>query len=153
MSRRGALTRDEAADDARYHLEAALARGHVPGAGGGDAPEEEVVTPVGWVGAEAGDVDGSELARRQRAIGKKLAERQRQLERDSHEIERVREELAALEAPLKAEIMSLRTALEDANKREMALVGEVNALRKGASGVRALRVVVERRPKALWMGL
>jgi chromosome segregation ATPase len=89
----------------------------------------ETVQPTSWVGAEAGNVDDNELSRRQREISDRLARRQKQLLRDSDELERVRLELAALEAPLKAEIMSLRTALEEANKKETLLVAEVNALR------------------------
>lgn len=96
-------------------------------------PPKEEVQPVKWIGAEAGEVDETELARKQRAISEKLLKRQKQLQRDGAELERVRHELEALEVPLKAEIMSLRTALEDANKREKALVDEINSLRSGAS--------------------
>lgn len=85
-----------------------------------------------WIGAEAGDVDESEIARKQRAISEKLQKRQRQLQKDGAELERVRRELEALEEPLKAEIMSIRTALEASNKREKLLVDEINALRSGA---------------------
>jgi chromosome segregation ATPase len=91
--------------------------------------ELECVQPASWVGAEAGNVDDNELARRQREISERLARRQKQLLQDSDALERVRLELAALEAPLKAEIMSLRNALENANKKESLLVAEVNELR------------------------
>lgn len=102
------------------------------------APARELVSVVeGWVGAEAGEVDGSELERRQRAISRRLAARQRQLDRDGKELERVRGDLAALEAPLKAEIMSMRTALEEANRRESALVDEVNGMREALHGKEA----------------
>lgn len=96
-----------------------------------EPPKHETVQSpeIGWVGAESGDVDENELERRQRAISQRLIARQRQLAKDGAELERVRKELAALEAPLKAEIMSLRSALEDSNKREKFLVDEINALR------------------------
>lgn len=94
-------------------------------------PEHESVQPIGWHGAEAGDIDETELVRKQRAIAEKLERRQQQLAKDGAEIERVRNELAALEAPLKEEIMSIRTALETSNKAEKMLVDEVNVLRDG----------------------
>jgi chromosome segregation ATPase len=103
---------------------------------------EAVQEAAGWVGAEAGDVDESELERRQRAIGARLVARQRQLEKDGAELERVRVDLAALEAPLKAEIMSLRTALEETNRREKALVDEVNRLRDALHGKEQALVLV-----------
>lgn len=112
------------------------------------APKHETVEPVslGWVGADAGGVDENELERRQRAIGARLAARQKQLVRDSAELERVRGELTALEAPLKAEIMSLRAALEGAGKREKLLVEEINDMRD-ALHLKEKEVVVVRAEK------
>lgn len=95
------------------------------------APEKEVVSAAGWVGAEAGDVDDNEIERRQRAIAQKLVQRQRQLARDGEELERVRRELKELEAPLKAEILSIRVALEGTATQEKALVDEINTMRSG----------------------
>lgn len=112
------------------------------------APAHETVEPVsvGWAGAGAGGADEGELERRQRAIGARLAARQKQLVRDTAELERVRGELAALEAPLKAEIMSLRAALEGAGKREKGLVEEINEMRD-ALYLKETEVVVVRAEK------
>lgn len=97
------------------------------------APKKEEVSPVGWVGAEAGDVDDDEISRRQRSIAEKLARRQRQLARDGEELERVRRELKELEAPLKAEILSIRVALEGTATQEKGLVDEINTMRDGSN--------------------
>ena len=56
--------------------------------------------------------------------------RHKEVVRESRQFAKVREELKALEAPIKAEIMQLREKLEDTVRREIALVDTVNALRK-----------------------
>ncbi|CDF34784.1 unnamed protein product [Chondrus crispus] len=94
------------------------------------APALETVSVPKWEGADEGEVDESELDRRQRAISDRLDRRQREIHRQSKELTRVRAELKALEEPIKAEIMQLRERLEDSNRREKALVEAVNALRK-----------------------
>lgn len=97
------------------------------------APKEptlETVSVPKWEGAEEGEVDESELDRRQRAIGEQLEKRQREVQRQGKELARVRADLKALEEPIKAEIMQLRERLEDSNRREKALVDSVNMLRK-----------------------
>lgn len=101
------------------------------GAEAGEAPPEmEAVSVPRWEGAEAGEVDESELDRRQRAIAERLDRRQREVKRTGQELARVRAELKALEEPIKAEIMKLRERLEDSNRKEKALVDTVNTLRK-----------------------
>lgn len=94
------------------------------------APVLETVSVPKWEGAEEGEVDESELDRRQRAIAEQLEKKQREVHRQGKELARVRAELKALEEPIKAEIMQLREKLEDANRREKALVDAVNILRK-----------------------
>lgn len=95
-----------------------------------EKPTLEIVSVPKWEGAEDGEVDESELDRRQRAIGEQLERRQREVHRQGKELARVRAELKALEEPIKAEIMQLREKLEDSNRREKALVDSVNMLRK-----------------------
>lgn len=89
---------------------------------------EKVSVPK-WEGAEAGEVDESELERRQRALAEKLERRQEEVARQGERLARVREELRALEAPIKTEIMQVRHQLEDENRKEVALVSSVNSLR------------------------
>lgn len=93
-------------------------------------PELETVSVPKWEGAEAGEVDESELDRRQRAIAEQLEKKQKEVHRQGKELARVRAELKALEEPIKAEIMQLREKLEDSNRREKSLVESVNTLRK-----------------------
>lgn len=93
-------------------------------------PSLETVSTPKWDGAEAGEVDESELDRRQRALAEQLERRQREVIRQSKQLARVRDDLKALELPIKAEIMQLRERLEDANRREVVLVDTVNSLRK-----------------------
>lgn len=94
------------------------------------APQLESVSNPKWEGVEAGAIDESELDRRQRVIAEQLERKQTELRRTGRELARVRAELKALEEPIKAEIMSLRERLEDANRKEKALVESVNVLRK-----------------------
>lgn len=89
---------------------------------------EQVSTPK-WEGAEAGEIDESELERRQRALSEKLERRQAEIARQSERLTRVREELRALEAPIKTEIMQIRQHLEEENRKEISLVASVNTLR------------------------
>lgn len=99
----------------------------------GATPQEptlETVSVPKWEGAEEGEVDESEMDRRQRAIAEQLEKRQREVNRLGKELARVRADLKALEEPIKAEIMQLREKLEDSNRREKALVDAVNLLRK-----------------------
>jgi len=103
----------------------------------GDASDKAVAEPTleqvsvpKWEGAEAGEVDESELDRRQRAISERLERKQREVHEQGKELARVRAELKALEEPIKAEIMQLREKLESANRTEKGLVETVNALRK-----------------------
>lgn len=93
-------------------------------------PTLETVSAPKWEGAEAGEVDESELERRQRAISEQLEKKQREVLRQGRELERIQSELKALEQPIKAEIMMLREKLEHSNRREKALVDNVNSLRK-----------------------
>lgn len=93
-------------------------------------PKLETVSVPKWEGAEAGEVDESELDRRQRAISQKLEARQQEVRRQGIQLARVRAELKKLEEPIKAEIMGLREQLEGANRRESGLVNMVNSLRK-----------------------
>lgn len=108
----------------------------------GDKVQLEQVSTPKWDGAEAGEVDESELERRQRALSEKLERRQAEIARQSERLTRVRDELRALEAPIKTEIMQLRQRLEDENRKEIALVASVNSLRTElASKEKELRVV------------
>lgn len=93
-------------------------------------PKLETVSVPRWDGAEAGDVDESELDRRQRALSQHLDKRQAEVVRQGKELARVRRELKKLEEPIKLEIMALRERLEESNRREMGLVTTVNTLRK-----------------------
>lgn len=95
----------------------------------GDKVQLEQVSTPKWEGAEAGEVDESELERRQRALSEKLERRQAEIARQSERLTRVREELRALEAPIKTEIMQIRQRLEEENRKEIALVASVNSLR------------------------
>lgn len=94
-----------------------------------DITIEKVSVPK-WEGADEGEVDESELDRRQRALSEQLEKRQREVIRQSKQLARVREELKALEQPIKTEIMQLREQLETANRQEISLVQDVNLLRK-----------------------
>lgn len=94
-----------------------------------DITLEKVSVPK-WEGADEGEVDESELDRRQRALSEQLEKRQREVIRQSKQLAKVREELKALEQPIKAEIMQLREQLESANREEISLVQDVNILRK-----------------------
>ncbi len=93
-------------------------------------PKLEAVSTPKWEGAEAGEIDESELDRRQRSITEQLDRKQRELRRTGQELAKVRAELKALEEPIKAEIMTLRQRLEEANRVEKSLVESVNSLRK-----------------------
>lgn len=97
-------------------------------------PVLETVSVPKWEGADAGEVDESELDRRQRVISEQLDKKQREVHRQGQQLARVRAELKALEQPIKEEIMQLRERLEDSNRREKALVESVNALRKDLYG-------------------
>lgn len=92
-------------------------------------PQLEAVSTPKWEGAEQGQVDESELERRQRALTEQLEKKQLEVQRQGKKLARVREELKALEEPIKAEIMQLRERLEQSNRSEAALVDAVNALR------------------------
>lgn len=97
-------------------------------AGGSDAPSAPALETVTAMSA-GGNLDERELERRQRSISEQLERRQEEVRRTGRELARVRTELKALEAPIKAEIMALRERLEAANRGERALVDAVNALR------------------------
>lgn len=90
----------------------------------------ETVSVPKWEGAEQGEVDESELDRRQRAISEKLERKQREVIQQGKQLAKVRAELKALEVPIKQEIMNIRELLEGANKEEIYLVQSVNTLRK-----------------------
>lgn len=90
------------------------------------APALETVSTVGTAVA----VDERELERRQRNLSEQLARKQEEVQQTGRKLARVRGELAAIEAPIKAEIMTIRERLEAANRAEKALVDGVNALRK-----------------------
>lgn len=92
--------------------------------------ELETVSVPKWDGADQGDVNESELDRRQRALSQQLERRQREMLEQSEKLARVREELKELEQPIKADIMTLREKLEHANREEITLVQGVNMLRK-----------------------
>lgn len=111
-------------------------------------PELEKVSVPKWEGADAGEIDESELDRRQRTISEQLEKKQREVHRQGQQLARVRAELKALEQPIKEEIMQLREKLEDSNRREKALVESVNALRKDLFGKeKNLKVVREEKQK------
>lgn len=93
-------------------------------------PVLETVSVPQWEGAEAGQVDESELDRRQRAIAERLERKQREVQQQSKQLARVKAELKALEEPIRAEIMQLREQLEAENRNEKSLVESVNALRQ-----------------------
>lgn len=97
---------------------------------GTHAPTLEQVSMPKWDGLESGEVDESELDRRQRALSEQLDRRQREVHQQGKRLARVREELKALEQPIKADIMQLRERLEVANRSEITLVQNVNELRK-----------------------
>lgn len=97
-------------------------------------PVLETVSVPKWEGADAGEVDESELDRRQRVISEQLEKKQREVHRQGQQLARVRAELKALEQPIKEEIMQLREKLEESNRQEKALVESVNALRKDLHG-------------------
>lgn len=93
-------------------------------------PHIEVVSVPDWKSSQNADIDESELDRRQRALSEKLELKQLEVQRQGRRLAKVRDELKALEQPMKAEIMKLRQSLEDANRSEISLVDTVNTLRK-----------------------
>lgn len=93
-------------------------------------PLLETVSVPKWEGADEGEVDESELDRRQRALSEKLEKKQLEVQQQGKKLAKVRAELKALEEPIKAEIMQLRESLEQSNRREISLVTSVNSLRK-----------------------
>lgn len=92
-------------------------------------PALETVSVPRWEGEDQGQVDESELDRRQRALQEKLERKQLEFQRQGKRLAKVRQELKSLEEPIRAEIMKIRQQLEYANREEIELVNSVNTLR------------------------
>ncbi|CAN8076573.1 unnamed protein product [Agarophyton chilense] len=92
-------------------------------------PELETVSTPKWSQQQHAQLDEAELDRRHKALQQRLEMKQQDIQRQGKRLQKVREELKALEQPIRAEIMHIRQQLEQANREEMTLVDSVNSLR------------------------
>ncbi|PXF49380.1 hypothetical protein BWQ96_00696 [Gracilariopsis chorda] len=95
-------------------------------------PKLETVSTPQWGNTPSSEhsvLDEADLDRRHRALQQKLERKQQDIQRQGKRLQKVRDELKALEVPIRAEIMNIRQQLEQANREEITLVDTVNALR------------------------
>mmetsp|Transcript_5313 Transcript_5313/g.15872 ORF Transcript_5313/g.15872 Transcript_5313/m.15872 type:complete len:203 (+) Transcript_5313:72-680(+) len=75
-------------------------------------------------------MDESELEERSRAVQERLEKREVELKKQAEMLDKMKKELKAIEAPMKKEILEIRTSLEEINRNESRCVTAVNDLRK-----------------------